>query len=906
MTGQFANPCRRMRRTFALFIQHGCSLVLAVLALATATGPARAQEAAQVLIINSYHPGYAWSDGEMRGVLRSLTRDMPNLLPGIEYLDWKRYPTPEQERIFLETLRLKYAGHPLRAIITLDDKAFEFVLNNRSLLGGEEVALIFGGVNYLEPDSLRTAGHRNVTGVVEAKDMGRTLDLIRRLQPEVRELVGFHDDTESSLANRRSLEEALPAHAPELKLRFLENWTSEELFQALEKLGPDTAAISLGSNRARDGELLTDDVHFLQEVARRCAVPIYLISEPIVPLFGEGSWDTAVWSGVGGSLAASDLHGERVGELALRVLRGEPADTIPIETNSTARLAVDWRQMHRFNLPLDALPPDAEIFNQPQSFYLINKSRILLSAVVVVGLVLTIVVLGLNIILRRRAEQQNRRLIAAVEQTSDMIVMLDSTLNLLYTNPAFSRITGLSLAAARARPPEFLDASDQGRGFARLAADLTSNHTAAQEVTYRHEDGRTLQLSLVVSVVRDHTGDLSGYILIARDVTREAKLEEQVRISQKMEAIGLMAGGVAHDFNNLLAIILGYAGLLRTVAPGNENVGEYADTIIQAGHRGADVVRQLMLYANQHEPVLADTDLQTLLANTLIRATEGWPLTIRLECSYETRHPVVSLDSDQVGRAVEHLLRNAREAIKGSGTICLRMAERPAPVHARNQAGWMEIAVIDDGCGMDENTRARMFEPFFSSGKGPEFRGLGLAIVYGIVQAHRGRIEVDSAPGRGTRISILLPAKPGQHTHDTAAGHPKSKDNAAPVATLLLVEDEPDIARLWKDMLTRQGWTVHWAQDGAQALALHAVHGKRIDLVFSDIGLPGDIDGWEVARRLRAERPSLPLVIASGFFKKGAAAQAALEGPVAYIDKPYQIPEVLQRLREFLPRSTPV
>lgn len=558
MTGLFANPSRRALRVLAIFARHPCVLLLAGLAGVTLAGTARAQEAAQVLIINSYHPGYAWSDGEQRGVLRSLTRALPNLLPAIEYLDWKRQPTAEQENLFLESLRMKYGARPLRVIITLDDKAFEFALENRRQLGGEEVAIVFGGVNYLEPDALLQAGHRNVTGVVESKDMVRTLDLIRRLQPEVNELVGIHDDTESSLANRRSLEEALDRHAPRLKRRFLENWTREELFQAVEKLGPQSAAISLGSNRDRDGTLLTDDEVFLREIARRCAVPIYLISEPIVPLFGQGEWDTAIWSGVGGSLASSDLHGERVGELAIRVLRGERADMIPIETTSPSRLAVDWEQMRRFNLPLAALPEGTEVYNRPQSFYIINKTRILVVAGALAALAVTVVILATNIILRRRAELQNRRLIAAVEQTSDMIIMLDDALGLLYINPAFSRITGLSLAQARARPPEFLNASDEGRGFARIAAELKTRDTAAQEMTYRHEDGRVLQLSLVVSVVRDETGRLSGYILIARDVTREAKLEEQVRISQKMEAIGLMAGGVAHDFNNLLQVIIGH------------------------------------------------------------------------------------------------------------------------------------------------------------------------------------------------------------------------------------------------------------------------------------------------------------------------------------------------------------
>jgi len=382
------------------------------------------------------------------------------------------------------------------------------------------------------------------------------------------------------------------------------------------------------------------------------------------------------------------------------------------------------------------------------------------------------------------------------------------------------------------------------------------------------------------------------------DQRERQALDARLREAQRLESLGTFAGGIAHDFNNLLAIILGYASLLRQSAPDNPQVGAYGDTIIEAGRRGADVVRQLMLYANQHEPFLVSVDLHALITDLLVRTTPEWPNDVRIECDFRAPNATLSLDSEQIGRALEHLLRNAREALNGPGAVRVRTAERTALSGQDPALRWLQLTVEDTGRGMDEATRTRMFEPFFARNKGPEVHGLGLAVVYGIVRAHRGVIDVESTVGRGTRVNIFFPlpvaaeaAVPPPAAPEVGAPHPH--------ALVLVVEDEHDIGKLWLNLLPHHGWQVLWARDAEEALQLYAKHGDKIDLLFSDIGLPG-VDGWELCTRLRLQRPQLPIVLASGYFKPAAKAQAALAEPVVYVDKPYQPLEVLAKMNRLL------
>ncbi|MFA5262929.1 MAG: PAS domain S-box protein [Opitutaceae bacterium] len=386
-------------------------------------------------------------------------------------------------------------------------------------------------------------------------------------------------------------------------------------------------------------------------------------------------------------------------------------------------------------------------------------------------------------------------------------------------------------------------------------------------------------------------------LLTLTDQTEQLVVDEKLREAQRLESLGTLAGGIAHDFNNLLAIILGYASLLRQVAPEHARVIEYGDTIMDAGRRGADVVRQLMLYANQHEPLLVDEDIHTVLGDVLVRTTAGWPEDIKLECDFSSSDSTLLLDPEHVGRAVEHLLRNARESIKGAGAVTLRTLDRETRSERDDSVTrWVEISIEDTGCGMDETTKARMFEPFFVHNKGPEVRGLGLALVYGVVRAHRGKIEVRSELGKGTHVSIHLPHEPTPASQVPIS--PSVTDYALKAgASVLVVEDEADIGKLWMSLLSKQGWMVYWAKDGEEALDLFAQHKDSIDLLFSDVGLPGDLDGWEVCARVRAECPSLPIMLASGYFKRNAQNHPQLSEPTVYVDKPYQPLDVFERMR---------
>jgi len=375
--------------------------------------------------------------------------------------------------------------------------------------------------------------------------------------------------------------------------------------------------------------------------------------------------------------------------------------------------------------------------------------------------------------------------------------------------------------------------------------------------------------------------------------------EEGVKDGQRLESLGTLAGGIAHDFNNLLAIILGYASLLKQVAPDNPRVIEYGETIMDAGRRGADVVRQLMLYANQHEPLLMRNDVHSVLGDVLVRCSGDWPDRIELTCDFLSERSILDIDAEQLSRAVEHLLKNAREAITGQGKVHLSTADREIIEDNEERTRWVEIRIGDTGHGMDEQTSKRIFEPFFVHKRSSHSRGLGLPMVYGIVRAHGGRIEVSSTPGKGTTITLLLP-----HSRETLQPDFRHEEpqifELKPGAVILLVEDEDDLAKLWDNLLTNQGWTILWAKNGREALTLFEEHRNNIDLVFADVGLPGDLDGWDVCCRLRAQRPRLPVILASGYFKRSLQNLPRMTDSVVLIDKPYKPTEVLDHMRTLI------
>jgi PAS domain S-box-containing protein len=415
-------------------------------------------------------------------------------------------------------------------------------------------------------------------------------------------------------------------------------------------------------------------------------------------------------------------------------------------------------------------------------------------------------------------------------------------------------------------------------------------------------DAHGNSFSAEISLVDFDPNSIAKRLVTLINLKERKDIEAKRREVNQLESLGTLAGGIAHDFNNKLAIILAYASLLRDASHDPARIAHYADTIMEAGRRGADVVRQLQLFANTHEAEVTSVNLHELLEHVLVECSANWPKSVELRRNFSTPDSVLTADPFQLAQAVKKLIDNALEAMPSGGTLTIATAEmRQAvfgPTGLGEQKNFLRISVEDTGVGMDASTRSRIFEPFFSHGKHPTAAGVGLAVVYGIMRAHHGSIEVDSAPGQGTRVHLLFP-RAETNTRPVAQIPFEFFGSSLERKSILLVEDEQDIGALWQELLPADGWRVLWARDGSEALRLFNAHREEIALVFTDIGLPG-IDGWEIATGIRSEMPGMPLLFASGAFRRGDRKRGFAQ-PVAYLSKPYVPSKVLKVIRGLVP-----
>ncbi|ATC64086.1 hypothetical protein CMV30_09040 [Nibricoccus aquaticus] len=514
------------------------------------------------------------------------------------------------------------------------------------------------------------------------------------------------------------------------------------------------------------------------------------------------------------------------------------------------------------------------------------------------GLPADIVSTTRDITRRRMAEDSLKAMHALLDSVYEAVplglCLIDPAGRVTQCNHAFTRLFGISAAEVSGRDADtLLPARELARARVSQGTPCEAECSSARGEHFPAE----------ITVVPLETG--AGQLVIVADLRERKKMESRLHEASQLESLGTLAGGIAHDFNNMLAIVLGYASLLRESADDPARLGHYADTIIDAGRRGADVVRQLQLFANTQDAELSPTDVHALLDDVIARTCADWSPSIHIIRNYGAADARLTIDPIQFGQAIQKLLENARDAMPEGGNLTVNTTEVRQSIFApgattAESKNFLRVSVQDTGRGMDAATRARMFEPFFARNKGPEVRGLGLAVVYGIMRAHRGLIEVDSAPGQGTSVHLLLPRAPtvAEPVLPPAPDEP-SDTPTSDRRTILLVEDEQDIGALWLELLPSEGWRVLWARDGAEAVRLFRAHRDEIALLFTDIGLPS-LDGWQVAEALRAESPGLPLLIASGAFRSGDRHRGLAE-PVAYLPKPYVPSKVLKQIRALIP-----
>jgi two-component system cell cycle sensor histidine kinase/response regulator CckA len=472
----------------------------------------------------------------------------------------------------------------------------------------------------------------------------------------------------------------------------------------------------------------------------------------------------------------------------------------------------------------------------------------------------------LDVTERHQTQAELERLRSAIEQAAEAIVITDVNGTIQYVNPAFERVTGYPRDTAIGQNPRILRSGEHDDTFYRdLWRTITSGGTWHGRLRNRRRDGALYTEDATISPVHDAAGRIINFVAVKRDITHELELEAQLRHAQKMDAIGQLAGGVAHDLNNTLTAIFGYLELARGHLPDDHTVSASLRGLEQAACQAAGVTRSLLLFSGRSAPRLQAVNLAETIAETVRLVRHTLPAGIRVTTHIAADTPLtVHGDPTQLQQVLMNLALNARDAMPRGGRleITLQPVDEPAGPDA-TPTPCAALAVRDTGLGIPPEVLPRIFEPFFTTKARGQGTGLGLAIVHGIVHEHRGRITIDSIPGLGTPMPVLLPLL-GETDSAADATAPAAPATAATGhGSVLLAEDQHHVRRVLAAGLAAQGYDVIEAADGTALMDRYRAAADNLRLLILDIDLP-QRSGLACLADIRAAGDHTPAILITG------------------------------------------
>jgi PAS domain S-box-containing protein len=540
-------------------------------------------------------------------------------------------------------------------------------------------------------------------------------------------------------------------------------------------------------------------------------------------------------------------------------------------------------------------------------------SHSLAAAVAVTTLMILAIALTGSIVDRRikarsaeaEALRESEELLRAVIDDSPIaIIATDLELNVTRWNPAAEALLGWRAAEIIGRPyHEIVPEERLGEQVDLQDAALRGRATTHLQTVHRRKDGSPVDVGVSLAVLRDHESHANGFVFLLADETARKQLEARVRQSERMEAVGQLAGGVAHDFNNLLTAIHSYSEFLLADLDAGDRRREDVVAIQEAAAKAAGLTKQLLAFSRQQVRKPQMLSMNALISDISEMVRRLIPSDIRVTLELAEDLGEVNADPSQLEQVVVNLLVNARDALPAGGEILVRTAN--ATVGGANETRLAEVppgeyvmlCVRDHGTGMPPEVLARIFEPFFTTKPPGKGTGLGLATVYGVVQQNEGHITVESVPGEGSTFRVYFP----RINAPARLAEPATVARSIPRGseTILLVEDNDMVLAAVRRTLTRAGYRVLEAKNGTKAIQVYDQNAGAIDLVITDLVMP-EMGGYDLERVLRSRDPGVRVLFISGYSKESLARPATVPEGSVYLAKPFTAEELCTHVREAL------
>jgi PAS domain S-box-containing protein len=524
------------------------------------------------------------------------------------------------------------------------------------------------------------------------------------------------------------------------------------------------------------------------------------------------------------------------------------------------------------------------------------------------GIVARMVGSSQDITERKRAESELRQQAHIVETISDAVIVMDTYGIVTDWNPAAERIFGFTKVEMLGQPLQRVSAAENLPELERQLGEVFKRDGRwAGELPFVRKDGVQGVADVIVAVQRDGQGRASSIISVSRDVTERKRLEAQLQQSQKMEAVGRLAGGIAHDFNNMLTAVKAYTEFLLEDLDHTDARRTDVQEIAKAADRAASLTRQLLAFSRKQVLQPQPLDLNDVVESMekMLRRLIGEDVQIvtRLEPDLQ----LVEADPSQVEQVIMNLAVNARDAMPQGGTLTIEtrnvVLERVDASWGIDPGAYTVLTISDTGIGMDAATRAQAFDPFFTTKPVGQGTGLGLSTVYGIVKQSGGHISVYSEPSLGSRFEVYLPqvapADAAPMLGPALARFPRGSE------TIVLVDDDEGVRAVSRRILQRAGYTVLSAPDGFEALRMIGESDGQVQLLVTDVVMPG-LGGRDLVTRVRDTYPDLRVLFVSGYTEEGVRRHGVLDAESAFLEKPFTAERLAQKVREVLdtPRAS--